>query len=71
LCDAALKGGQKCFRVHVFPFRMTDERLAKEAGSPWIGFWNELREGYGFFERSKVPPVVTVTGGKYHFGRGE
>lgn len=67
LCDAALNGGQKFFRVHVFPFRMTEERMAKEKGNEWFGFWNELRPGYDAFERSKVPPGVAAVGGKYRF----
>ena len=71
LCDAALKRGQKCFNVHVFPFRMTEQRMKREAGNEWFAFWKELREGYDFFERSKVPPEVTVSRGRYRFARGE
>ena len=26
-----------------------------------------LREGYDFFERERVPPEVTVEGGRYRF----
>jgi murein L,D-transpeptidase YafK len=67
LCDAALTGGQKFFRVHFFPFRMTDERMRKETDNRWIDFWNEIREGHDFFEKHRVPPEVTVEGGKYQF----
>ena len=34
LVTAALKGGQKRFHVHVFPFRMTEENLARRERSP-------------------------------------
>lgn len=71
LCDAALAGGRKFFRVHVFPFRMTERRMAREAGNEWFGFWNELRPGYDAFERGKEPPEVTVEGGRYRFGPGD
>jgi murein L,D-transpeptidase YafK len=67
LCDAAHQGGQEIFRVHIFPFRMTPERLAKEEGSEWSGFWKNLSEGYERFERDRVPPEVTVENGRYVF----
>jgi murein L,D-transpeptidase YafK len=70
LCDAALTNGQNFVRVHLFPFRMSDERMAKEAGHKWLDFWKQLREGYDHFERNRVPPEVTVRGGRYHFGAG-
>ncbi|WP_226895640.1 L,D-transpeptidase family protein [Luteolibacter marinus] len=65
LCDAALKGGQPFFRVHLFPFRMTSENLARE--SEWHDFWMNLKEGYDHFERLRVPPDVQVENGRYRF----
>lgn len=67
LCDAALNRGQKRFRVHVFPFRMSAERMAKEAGNPWIGFWKELKTGYDWFETHRIPPNVGVKERSYVF----
>ncbi len=67
LCDAALKNGQRLFRVHVFPFRMTEERMASVRGQTWEDFWKNLKEGYDLFERSKVPPEVEVEGLRYIF----
>lgn len=67
LCDAALKGGQEFFRIHLFPFRMTDERLARETGSEWFEFWTNLKEGHDHFERTQLPPEVEVEGGRYRF----
>ena len=37
LCDAALQNGQKFFRVHVFPFRMTAANQKRHSNSKWIG----------------------------------
>lgn len=71
LCDAALRGGQTFFRVHVFPFRMTEERMATEAGGRWEDFWRNLREGYDRFERDGVPPDVSVEKRRYVFRRGD
>jgi len=67
LCDAGLAGGQAFFRVHIFPFRMGAERLAKEANNEWHGFWQNLKEGYDHFERERIPPEVSVDGGRYRF----
>jgi murein L,D-transpeptidase YafK len=69
LCDAALKGGQKFFRIHLFPFRMTEQRMERETANEWFGFWSRLREGYDIFERSRLPPEVTVKGGVYQLNR--
>jgi len=67
LCDLALKNGQPFFRVHAFPFRMTDKRMADARGNKWEDFWKNLKEGYDFFERAKTPPEVTVFEGRYVF----
>jgi murein L,D-transpeptidase YafK len=69
LADAALKGGQKFFRVHAFPFRMTDKRMALEwkRQPRWIRFWSNLKEGYDFFENVNYPPRVVVNGAEYEF----
>ena len=67
LCAAAQSNGQKFFRVHLFPFRMSAERMEKAKNSEWIAFWNELRQGYDWFEKHRVPPEVTVKDGLYQF----
>jgi len=66
LVEAALAGGQAEVPVHVFPFRMTAERLAKAEDEEWIDFWrDELHPVYEAFEGSQVPPQVEVTKGRY------
>ena len=67
LCDAAHHGGQPFFRVHIFPFRMTPERMQKANGDSNEPFWNNLREGYDLFEKNRIPPEVTVVDGIYRF----
>ena len=67
LCDAALDAGQDYFRVHLFPFRMSAERMAREKDNEWFDFWTNLKEGYDHFEKTKVPPDVSVEGGRYRF----
>jgi murein L,D-transpeptidase YafK len=53
--------------VHLFPFRLTDERMNRTAGSEWEAFWKNLKEGYDAFEKTRIPPEVCVRGGLYHF----
>lgn len=69
LSEAALKSGQKIFRVHIFPFRMTDKRMEREWDQQpdWIDFWANLKEGYDFFENVNFPPNVSVAEGDYVF----
>jgi murein L,D-transpeptidase YafK len=69
LADAAFRGGQPFFRVHIFPFRMTADKMARRRGSQWAEFWRNLKEGYDWFERSRRPPNVTVRQKRYEFGR--
>lgn len=68
LADAALRNGQPYFRVHVFPFRMTTQNIETHRESEWFSFWENLKEGYGFFERNgNTPPNVEVNHGCYVF----
>jgi murein L,D-transpeptidase YafK len=67
LCQSALDKGQPFFRVHIFPFRMTPERMAAADGSPHLPFWENLKTGYDLFEKNKVPPNATVRDKAYVF----
>lgn len=66
LAAASLRGGQRHIPAHVFPFRLTNENLAKNAQSEWSGFWANLKEGYDSFERTRQPPRVSVCENRYH-----
>jgi murein L,D-transpeptidase YafK len=67
LCAAAHAGGQKHFGVHIFPFRMSDQRMEKESVSDWVEFWRNLKEGYDRFEKTRIPPEIHAQGGRYIF----
>jgi murein L,D-transpeptidase YafK len=43
IVEAALQAGQAEVPVHIFPFRMHEERLRAAADSPWHAFWQSLR----------------------------
>ena len=67
LCDAALKNGQRFFRVHSFPFRMTEANMKRHGKSKWISEWRNLKTGYDWFEKTKQPPNVIVSGNIYSY----
>ena len=70
LLTAAIAAGQERFAVHVFPFRLTDARLAAYRDHQWVDFWREMQPGYQLFEVSHIPPQVSVCQGKYAARRG-
>ncbi|WP_292531682.1 murein L,D-transpeptidase family protein [Methylocystis sp.] len=82
--EAALRAGQKEVQLHIFPFRMTEQAIARETGGGWLAFvgasgnyehwtafWRNLKEGYDLFEQSGEPPVAFACGDHYAFGAGD
>lgn len=68
LAQAALDNGQDFFRVHIFPFRMTEENMKRCKRSKWHDFWMNLKEGYDYFENNgNIPPNVEVNNKRYVF----
>lgn len=67
LARESFKGGQTTFNVHAFPFRMTDEKMANFKGHQWYDFWENIKEGYDYFEDARVLPAVGVKNRRYVF----
>ncbi|MCM8527018.1 MAG: murein L,D-transpeptidase [Lentisphaeraceae bacterium] len=67
LVESALNKGQKEFPVHIFPFRMTDENMKKYKSHMWFSFWQNLKTGYDLFEKSHIPPNISVKDKDYSF----
>ncbi len=68
LIVSALKNNQQSFKVHIFPFRMTAENMTHHRHSPWYEFWQNLKQGYDFFENNgHIPPHVAAKNKKYVF----
>lgn len=67
LCQAALNAGQPFFRVHIFPFRMTEKRMQQAASSEHYEFWKNLKTGYDLFENTRIPPNAGVKDKQYTF----
>jgi murein L,D-transpeptidase YafK len=66
LAREALAGGQKAFQVHAFPFRMTDENLARYQGNRNNRFWQSMKKGYDYFELTRQVPNVEICARQYH-----
>lgn len=69
ILSTALEKGQREVPVHCFPFRMTPARMkqARDQNSPWLSFWDNLREGHDLFETSGKPPTAVLGQDKYSF----
>jgi murein L,D-transpeptidase YafK len=65
LSEEALIQGQGHVPIHVFPFRMTEANLKTYSDSKWQPFWRNLKDAYDIFERTRVPPQVSVCGKRY------
>jgi murein L,D-transpeptidase YafK len=70
LVTSALDGGQERISVNVFPFRMTNERLAAFDWHPSAGFWRDLKPAYDFFEDDRLPPRISICNKRYQVERG-
>jgi len=53
--------------VSSYPFRLSYENLDKYRANKWYKFWQNLKEGYDYFEKEKTPPHVKVKSKKYIF----
>lgn len=67
LAETALRYGQQGFKVHVFPFPLTEVNLKGHRHSKWYDFWLNLKEGYDYFETHGVPANEYVVAGRYEF----
>ena len=65
LAREALAGGQTAFPLQAYPFRMTAANMASHKDDQWYGFWQNLKEGYDYFETTRLPPPVTVCERRY------
>ena len=65
LAREAFAGGQEAFHVHAFPFRMSEENLARHRRNPNYAFWRRLKEAYDYFETTRRVPNVVVCQRQY------
>jgi murein L,D-transpeptidase YafK len=67
LVDEAFKAGQDQVQLQAFPFRMTEENLARHADDPNTPFWQMLMTGSDAFAEAGRPPAVAVCAQRYVF----
>lgn len=70
LVREALLSGQDSVPFEAFPFRMTEENLARHAADPNIDFWRQLKQGSDLFATTRRPPIVAACNGRYGFAPG-
>lgn len=61
LVNEAFKAGTTSVPVQIYPFRMTPERMQKEADNGHIDFWNHLLPGWQHTETRQEPYPDTDT----------
>ena len=66
LAREAFIGGQQEFHVHAFPFRMTEENMRRHSKDRNFRFWQTLKQGYDYFELTRMPPTIAVCEKRYH-----
>lgn len=60
LALAAKQAGQEEAPIHIFPFRMTDENMARAGNGVHRFFWANLQGVYESFNPKKALPKITV-----------
>ena len=54
LASAAVNGKQGNFLVHCYPFRMTEQRIARAKGLDGNKTWKHLKQVYEAFEKGRI-----------------
>lgn len=67
LAVEAKNSGQQQIPVSIFPFKMTDDNLKKYMllHPKQAKFWQNLQQGYAYFEKYRTPPVIGQLKGNY------
>jgi murein L,D-transpeptidase YafK len=67
----AIGAGQRAFQFQAYPFRMTAKNLARHRGDNNIAFWRQLKQGYDYFEATRLEPRVSMSGSRYAFNASD
>jgi murein L,D-transpeptidase YafK len=65
LAREAMEAGQTSFQLQAYPFRMTAANMAAHRKDEWYDFWVNLKEGYDYFETTRLAPTVAVCEKRY------
>lgn len=67
LAYEAFAGGQQQIQLQAFPFRMNAENMRRHETDANIAFWKMLQAGSDLFEKTGLPPRVSVCEQRYVF----
>lgn len=62
----AIKGGQKSVQLQIYPFEMGYFAMLTSRNNPNYKFWTELKAGWDWFEKNRMPIPITVDQGSYY-----
>ncbi len=65
IIQGSLANGQSHIPAHLFPFRMSSERMQAAQKDPHYVFWKTLQPAYLAFEQQPQPPKVKIMDGVY------
>ncbi len=71
ILEQNFKSGNNSVPVHIYPFRMTDENMDLRKNYRWHSFWQNIKQGYDYFEKHHVPAHATAKNGNYVFNKDE
>ncbi|PIE74111.1 MAG: transpeptidase [Deltaproteobacteria bacterium] len=69
LVEQALLNGQAAVPVHAFPFQLNATNMTLHEGHRWFDFWQQLKQGYDYFNQNHTPPTIDVVDGRYVISR--
>lgn len=61
----AISAGQPSVPVHIFPFRMTKQNMARHADNTARSTWGPLKEAFDDFGRTREPPKIGMCSKRY------
>lgn len=55
------QAGQTVIPLHIFPFKPNADNMKHYAAYDCLDFWRNMKVGYDLFEKTRIPPVVSVS----------
>lgn len=65
ILSQAFAAGQQAVNVHAYPFKLETATLEQYKSNQWYDFWQQLKPGYDYFNKTKTDLKVEVVEGKY------
>ncbi len=69
IIEQNFKHGNEVVPMHLYPFRMSDENMSIRKNSKWLPFWENIKQGYDYFETHRIPASARAHDGHYAFNQ--